>query len=301
MDNRAGEMGVFVAAAETGSFSAAGRKLGLSPSAISKLITRIEDRLGMPLLVRTTRALHLTAEGSLYLDRARTILAEIEDAERLISSGQGAVARGRLRVSASVAFGELRLLPLLPGFLERYPEVEIDLSLTDTVIDLVDQRTDVAVRSGPLRDSTLKARKLLESRRIIVAAPAYLDRHGAPAHPHELARHNCLRFNFRRSMDEWPFADPDSGQSFSLPVAGNSHGNNGVILRRLALAGVGIGRFGRFYVADDIAAGRLVPVLEEFNPGDIELIHALYVGHDHLAARIRAFVDYLAQGLKEQS
>lgn len=300
MDNRAGEMGVFVAAAETGSFSAAGRKLGLSPSAISKLITRIEDRLGMPLLVRTTRALHLTAEGSLYLDRARTILAEIEDAERLISSGQGAVAQGRLRVSASVAFGELRLLPLLPGFLERYPEVEIDLSLTDTVIDLVDQRTDVAVRSGPLRDSTLKARKLLESRRIIVAAPAYLDRHGAPTHPRELEHHNCLRFNFRRSMDEWPFSAPDSRQSFSLPVAGNSHGNNGVILRRLALAGVGIGRFGRFYVADDIAAGRLVPVLEEFNPGDIELIHALYVGHDHLAARIRAFVDYLAQGLKEQ-
>lgn len=294
MDNRAGEMGVFVAAAEAGGFSAAGRKLGLSPSAVSKLVTRVEDRLGLPLFVRSTRMLQLTAEGALYLERARRILAEIDEAERMVATGAGAAPRGRLRVSASVAFGEHCLLPLVPAFLARHPQVELDLSLTDTVIDLVDERTDIAIRSGPLRDSSLKARKLLENRRVIVAAPAYEAAHGLPALPRDLARHNCLRFNFRRSLDEWPFRDPASGEGFTLPVTGNAYGNNGVILRQLALQGLGLARLGAFHVADDIAAGRLVPVLEDFNAGESETIHAVYVGHDHLAARIRAFLDFLA-------
>lgn len=211
MDNRAGEMSVFVAAAEAGGFSAAGRKLGLSPSAVSKLVTRVEDRLGLPLFVRSTRMLQLTAEGALYLERARRILAEIDEAERMVATGAGAAPRGRLRVSASVAFGEHCLLPLVPAFLTCHPQVELDLSLTDTVIDLVDERTDIAIRSGPLRDSSLKARKLLENRRVIVAAPAYAAARGLPALPRDLERHNCLRFNFRRSLDEWPFRDPASG------------------------------------------------------------------------------------------
>jgi len=293
MDYRSGEMGVFIAVAETGNFSSAGRRIGLTPSAVSKLVGRMEERLGVPLFTRSTRMLQLTAEGALYLERVRRILADIEEAERLIASGTGAVPRGRLRISASVAFGECCLLPLVPKFLDAYRQVELDVSLTDAVIDLVDDRTDVALRSGPLRDSALMARKLLETRRVIVASPDYIERLGAPVTPRDLAHHNCLRFNFRRAFDEWPFRDPVSGEPYGLAVGGNAHGNNGVILRQLALAGVGLARLGHFHVAEDIAEGRLVPVLESFNAGDIEMIHAVYVGHEHLAVRIRAFVDFL--------
>ena len=300
MDNRSGEMAVFVAAAESGSFSGAARKLRLSPSAVSKLVARIEDRLGVPLFTRSTRALLLTAEGSAYLERARRILADMDEAERLVATGADAPARGRLRISASVGFGEICLLPLVPQFLAQHPQVELDISLTDAVIDLVDERTDIAIRVGALRDSALKARKLLETRRMIVASPAYLERHGVPKHPEDLAQHNCLRFNFRRNLDEWPFRDPATGEAFRVPVSGNAFGNNGVILRQLVLDGLGLARLGTFHTAADVAAGRLTGVLEAYNAGDIEDIHAVYVGHEHLSARIRAFVDFMAVAIRSR-
>jgi DNA-binding transcriptional LysR family regulator len=293
MDNRAGEMEVFVLAAELKSFSAAGRKLRLSPSAVSKLVTRIEDRLGARLLVRTTRRLELTPEGEVYLDRARRILAEISETERIVAEGAKAVPRGPLRVNASVGFGERYILPLLPDFLALYPEIELDLTLTDGVIDVIGERTDVAIRSGPMRDSALKARKLLESRKVVIAAPAYLERRGMPQHPADLAAHNCLRFNFRRAVDDWPFLSEDGIEA--REVDGNMLVSSGAILRQLCLDGIGLGRIGRFHVEPDIAAGTLVPVLEDYNPGDIEVIHAVFAGHEHLAARIRAFIDFLAE------
>ena len=298
MDNRAGEMDVFVAAVDAGSFSAAGRKLGLSPSAVSKLVTRIEDRLGTRLLVRTTRALQLTPEGEAYLARARRILSEIDETERALSSGVRAVPRGRLRVSVSVGFGVLHILPLVPEFLALYPEIELDLSLADEVIDLIEERADIAIRAGALRDSRLKARKLLESRRIVIAAPAYLERHGAPRTPDDLDAHNCLRFNFRSSFDEWPFRDPVTQARFSRSVSGNFLANSGATLRRLCLQGLGLARIGQFHIEQDLASGRLVQVLEDHNPDDRELIHAVFAGHEHLAARIRAFVDFLAERLQ---
>lgn len=298
MDNRAGEMQVLVEAVDRGSFSAAGRRLGLSPSAVSKLISRLEERLGARLLVRSTRAIVLTSEGEAYVARARRILGEIDEAERFIAAGAAATPRGKLRVSSTVGFGERCLVPLVPEFLGRYPEVQLDLSLTDDVIDLVAERADIALRAGPMRDSTLKARKILESRRVIVAAPAYLARHGTPRTPQELARHNCLRFNFRRAMDDWPFLDPATGAGYALPVSGNLEGNSGSMVRRLALDGLGLARIARYVAEADIAAGALVPVLEEFNGGDIELLHAVFVGHDYLAARIRAFVEFLAERIK---
>ncbi|BCP56109.1 LysR family transcriptional regulator [Kaistia sp. 32K] len=295
MDNRAGEMEVFVAAAELRSFSAAGRRLKLSPSAVSKLVTRIEDRLGTRLVVRSTRMLQLTPEGDVYLERAQRILAEIAETELVVAGGGRTVPRGRLRVSASVGFGVRHVVPLVPGFLARYPEVELDLSLTDGIIDLIEERADIAIRSGPLRDSSLKARKILESRRVVVASPAYLERHGVPATPDDLARHNCLQFNFRRSLDEWPFRDPVTEATYSRAIFGNFEVNNGPTMRRLCLDGLGLARMGRFHVESDIDAGALVPVLEPFNAGDIELIHAVFAGHEHLAARIRAFIDYLVE------
>lgn len=294
MDNRAGEMEVFVRAVRLGSFSAASRQLGLSPSAVSKLITRIEDRLGARLLVRSTRALQLTPEGEVYLERAGRILGEIEEAERVVTSGGSAVPRGPLRVSASVAFGASHIVPHMAEFLALYPGIELDLSLTDSVIDLYQERADVAIRSGKLRDSSLVARKILEIRRVVVASPAYLERHGTPQVPAELAAHNCLRFNFLANRDEWIFRDPETGENFAQRIGGNMLGNNGPTLRRLCLDGLGLIRSGRFQVERDITEGRLVPVLERFNPRDIETIHAVFAGHGHLAARIRAFIDFLA-------
>ncbi|MEF0941134.1 LysR family transcriptional regulator [Rhizobium sp. BR 362] len=294
MDNRAGEMDVFAQVAELRSFSAAGRKLRLSPSAVSKLVTRLEDRLGTRLLVRTTRSLQLTPEGEVYLERAQRILAEIQETERLVTAGGSAVPRGPLRVSASVAIGVRCIVPLIPDFLALYPEIELDISLSDSVIDIVGERADVAIRVGSLRDSSLKARKLLERRRVIVASPAYVARCGMPATPDDLDHHNCLTFNFRPTVEGWPFRDPATGSEFVKPVYGNLQANNGPTVRSLCLAGLGLARVGYFHVQPDIEAGALVPVLEDFNAGDIELIHAVYAGHDYLAARIRAFVDFLA-------
>ncbi|KQU74365.1 LysR family transcriptional regulator [Aminobacter sp. DSM 101952] len=295
MDNRAGEMEVFVRAVGLGSFSAAGRQLGLSPSAVSKLITRIEDRLGTRLLVRSTRALQLTPEGEVYLERAQRILGEIEEAERVVTSGGSAVPRGPLRVSASVAFGASHVVPHMAEFLSLHPGIELDLSLTDSVIDLYQERADVAIRSGRLRDSSLMARKILEIRRVVVASPAYLERNGVPQAPADLAGHNCLRFNFLSSRDEWIFRDPETGENFVQRIGGNLLANNGPSLRRLCLDGVGLIRTGRFQVERDMAEGRLVPVLEAYNPEDIEMIHAVFAGHGHLAARVRAFIDFLAE------
>lgn len=294
-------MQVLVEAVERGSFSAAGRRLGMSPSAVSKLVGRLEARLGTRLLVRSTRALSLTAEGDAYVARARAILAEIDEAERMIAAGAAAVPRGKLRVSATVGFGERCLVPLVPEFLALYPEVELDLSLTDEVIDLVAERADIALRAGPMRNSALRARKILESRRVIVASPAYLARHGTPRTPQDLARHNCLRFNFRRSMDDWPFIDPATGESYQLAVSGNLEGNSGSMVRRLALDGLGLARMARYVSEEDIAIGTLVPVLDEYNGGDIELLHAVFVGHDYLAARIRAFVDFLIERIGKEA
>jgi DNA-binding transcriptional LysR family regulator len=294
VDNRAGEMEVFVHAAKLKSFSAAGRKLRMSPSAVSKLVTRIEERLGTRLFVRTTRALELTQEGEVYLEQAQLILDQIEETERRISNGSASNPRGRLKVTASVAFGVQYVVPLVADFLAAYPEVELDLSLNDGIVDIVGERADVAIRSGDLRDSSLKARKLLESRRVIVASPRYLASAGTPSSPDDVNRHNCLTFNFRPALEEWPFRGADGGPVFYKIVRGNFEVNNGPTMRRLCLDGLGLGRIGEFHVRDDIKAGTLVTVLEDFNPGEVEFIHAVYPGHEHLAGRIRAFVDFLA-------
>jgi DNA-binding transcriptional LysR family regulator len=294
MDNRAGEMEVFVTAMDMKSFSAAGRRLSLSPSAVSKLVSRIEDRLSTRLLVRTTRRLELTPEGEVYLERARRILAEIAETEQAVADGARATPRGPLRVNASVGFGERFILPLAPEFLALYPEIQLDLTLTDSMIDVIGERTDVAFRSGPMRDSSLKARKLMESAPVVMASPSYLDRHGTPQTPDELAGHNCIRFNFRRSVDEWAFRLPGQAALRHYAVTGNMQVSSGAIVRQICLDGIGIGRVGRFHVEPDLQAGRLVPLLEAFHSGEVETVYAVFAGHEHLAARIRAFIDFLA-------
>lgn len=298
MNNRAGEMEVFVEAVDRGSFAGASRTLGLSPSAVSKVVGRIEKRLGTNLLIRSTRSLSLTQEGEIYLRRARNVLAEIEDTERAIASGACSTPRGLLRVNASVPIAHCAVTPLLPAFLAQYPDIEVDLSLDDGMVDLIENRTDVAIRVGPLQDSGLKARKLLESRMAVVAAPEYLRGNPPLETPSDLKGHQCIGYNFRRSMAEWPFRQLQDGTISYSPLNGRVQVNNGETVRRLAIAGLGLARLARFHVQPDIDAGRLVPVLEDFNPGDTETFSAVYVGHEHLAARIRAFVDFLSTHMK---
>ncbi|PXA92386.1 LysR family transcriptional regulator [Nostoc sp. 3335mG] len=292
--DRASEMEVFATIVERGSFSAAARLLGLTPSAISRVVSRLEGRLGVRLLSRTTRALALTPEGEAYHRSALRILRDLDETER--SLADQAAPRGRLRVSATLGHSRKVIIPLIPEFLERYPGIQLDLSLTDTIIDLIEQRADVAIRIGPLLDSPLMARRLAESTRTVVASPAYLARHGVPQVPEDLLDHNCLGFNFRRAEPRWAFRRGD--ETFLLAVRGNIEVNSGEAMVQLVHAGMGIARVGSFHVAEDIAAGRLVALLEEYNPRDVETIHALFAGGATLPARVRVFVDYLAEKLR---
>lgn len=287
---RSGEMEVFVRVAQEGGFSAAARTLDLTPSAVSKLIQRLETRLGTRLLARTTRALHLTEEGEAYHRAALRVLHELNEADRAVASG---AVRGRVRVNASVPVGTTFVLPSLPGFLARYPEISVELSVTDNVINLLEQKADVAIRVGNLSDSALVARRLAQGRRVVCAAPSYLECHGAPTTPEELQHHNCLTFTFHRSRIGWPFRVKDEERE--LAVRGNVQLNNGQSMLQAALAGLGIVRIGAFLVAPAIKAGALVPLLEKFNPGDLEPIHAIYLGGGPVPARVRAFIDHLAQ------
>lgn len=292
--NRARELEVFAATIEGGSFSAAGRKLGLTPSAVSRTIDRIEARLGVRLILRTTRVLTLTAEGQVYLGAARRILSDLDDAEQLIAN-QGA-PRGRLRVSAAFAHGRLCIVPLLGKFAALYPNILVDISLTDAIADVIGGQADVAIRFGILADSPLTARRVGQTGRSIVASPAYLEAHGTPLVPEDLHNHNCLNFNFRRAEPVWPFRK--DGCDYALSVHGNIEANNGETLGQLAVDGVGITRVGNFSVADDLAAGRLVPLLDDYNPGDMEAIHAVFVGGANMPTRVRVFVEFLAQHLR---
>jgi len=293
--DRARELEIFCAVAADGSFSAAGRRLSLTPSAISRTLDRTEARLGARLLLRTTRALTLTPEGQSYLSAARRILADLDEAEQAIAD-QGS-PRGRIRVSAAVSHGRFCIVPLLGEFVRRYPNILVDINLSDATVDVAAGQADVAVRGGPLADSALTARRLAENGRTIVASPAYLARWGAPQTPEDLHNHNCLNFSFRRAEPVWPFRR--DGVDFALKVRGAIEANSGETLGQLALDGVGIARVGDFSLGDTIAEGRLVPLLQAFNPGDKEVFHAVFVGGPNMPARIRVFVDYLVEHMRD--
>jgi DNA-binding transcriptional LysR family regulator len=289
-------MEVFVRVADLGSFSGAARAFRMTPSAVSKLIARLEARLGVRLVNRSTRNVQLTPEGARFYERSMRILEEIDAAEREIAPG--VMPRGRLRVNVNVPFGLRCVLPLVPTFLERYPEVSVDVALTDAVVDLFEARADVAIRTGPLRESRLVARKLGESRMVVVASKAYLKRHGAPRTPSELARHNCIGFCFARHVKGWSFIGPE-GEAVTVVPRGNALVSDGEAMRRLALSGLGIARLAMFQVGADIDAGRLVEVLPELSVDEKEPVHALFVGQDgHMPARVRAFLDFLVESVR---
>ncbi|QHE92382.1 LysR family transcriptional regulator [Pandoraea fibrosis] len=296
--NRSGELEVFVRVIKLGGFAAAARTFGMTPSAVSKLVGRLEQRLGTRLINRSTRQLQLTPEGAAFYERGMRVLADLDEAERCASAN--VTPRGRLRVNANVPFGHHFLLPLVPEFLERYPDVTLDIVLTDEVIDILEQRTDVAVRAGPLKSSSLVARKLGQTRMVIVGAPGYLSRHGTPSTPDDLMRHNLIGANYVRAQSGWPLRLGERGDTeFVFPVVGNTQASDGEALHRLALAGLGLARLAAFQVREDVAAGRLLPVLEAFDPGEVEEVHAVFVGQGgYLPLRVRAFLDFLAARVK---
>jgi len=287
-------MEAFIRVVGSGSFSAAARAMKLTPSAVSKLMSRIESQLGVRLIDRSTRQLKLTPEGELYYNRCVKIVADIEDAERAITAHL-VQPRGRLRVNSTMGIGVHRIQPLIPEFLRRFPHIELDLSLSDAVVDLIEEQAEVAIRVGPLEDSSLTARKICESRRVVVASPAYLERHGVPQHPSDLLSHNCLAYNLRATLNEWPFAI--DGGVRPIAVAGNFRGNSGETLRHMALGGAGIARLGWFQVGEDVRQHRLVPLLEDFHAGELQGVYAVFFGARHTSARVRCFVDFLVEKL----
>ncbi|TIQ88942.1 MAG: LysR family transcriptional regulator [Mesorhizobium sp.] len=284
-------MAVFLAVVEEGDFSAAARRLRMTPSAVSKIIGRLESRLGVRLLQRSTRRISLTAEGSTYADSARRILNDIKEAE--IAVQPGAEPRGRLRVSLPSAFGHRLIVPMLPAFIDRHPAVELELMFTDAIVDLLAEATDVAVRVAAHSDSRLVMRRLAPNRRVICASPRYLERHGMPTTPDDLQGHICLGVTARGGLNVWEFDGPNGLQSMRIrsPIEANST----EALRRLALAGIGIIRMSEILVGPDIKAGRLTALLTGYNHPDGAPICAVYPPGRILSPRVRVFVDFLAE------
>lgn len=290
--DRLAALEAFAKVAETQSFSEAARRLRSSKSAVSRHVAALEAGLGARLFHRTTRSLTLTEAGRDYFARASRILADLDEADASVTQLQAA-PRGRLRVNAPMSFGFLHLAPALGDFLARYPEVELDVNLTDRFVDLVDEGVDVAVRIGSLTDSSLVARRLAGIRRVLCASPDYLERRGVPKTPDDLKGHDCLSNTNITITREWRFIHPD-GKPWPIEVRGRMTANSGDLLRVAALHGHGFVHLPTFIVGGDLRAGTLVSVLDPYIAQDLTL-NAVYPTARHLSPKVRAFVDFLAE------
>ncbi len=295
MTDRFEEMRVFAAVVEAGGFTAAAARLGMSKAAVSRHVAELEERLGVRLLHRTTRRLSTTAEGELFHARCRELLDRLEEAEAELGSGS-TTAQGVARVNVPLSFGLMHLAPLWPRLLERHPGLELDVSLSDRVVDLVDEGYDLAVRIGQLPASSLVSRRLASTRLVACAAPGYLAAHGAPARPAELARHAVIGYSLFASGDTWSFSGPAGEET--VKVQPRMRTNNGDTCRAAALAGQGIILQPSFMVGADLAEGRLV----ELMPGwrSIALgIYAVYPSRKFLAPKVRVIIDFLVEAFAD--
>ncbi|MHA6576701.1 LysR family transcriptional regulator [Pseudomonas yamanorum] len=288
-------MAIFVRVIERGSFSAVARELQTTQPTISKVLRALETELGGKLISRSTRKLSLTDEGQRYYRHCRQILAAVDAAEHSFQSGKEAVA-GPLRIGSSVSFGRLHIASRLAGFLERYPQVNIDLQLNDQNQDLVSEGLDVTLRIGELRDSGLIARQISTTHRVTLASPAYLARHPAPQTPQDLAQHNCLLFNLLSSQNQWVYEK--DGMRHSVKIMGNAQSNNSEAVREMVLAGLGIALSPLWLFFDDLTAGRVVAVLQDYTPQSLP-IHAVSAPNRRQSARVKAFIDYMADALTQ--
>ena len=286
---------VFTRVVECGGFSAAARRLNMSTTMVSSHVQALEDRLGVRLLNRTTRKVSLTEIGQQYYQRSSQILADLEEADRAAGALQ-ATPRGTLRLHSSMSVIRF-LAPAISEFIGLYPAVSIDLIVGQRMVDMVEEGFDLAVRSLPLPDSSLVVRRLTSWRNIVCGSPGYFERHGTPRQPGDLVRHNCMQHASYPFGDEWRFEGPD-GEPVSVRVNGNLLTNSQETLRRLALDGRGLFIPPPFLVADDLRAGRLVRVLEDYLGVEFA-INAFYPHRDHVSAKVRCFIDFLVERFAE--
>ena len=287
-----GAMIVFAQVVDSRSFSAAAARLGLSKSAVSKQIAKLEDRLGARLLNRTTRTLSPTDAGQDFYERCLRVAREVEEAERAITH-LSAEPRGLLRLNAPASFGREYLAPLVPEMLARWPELRIEALFEDRFVDVVAEGFDLVIRITRLQDSSLVARRIASCRRLVCAAPSYLARRGVPRTPVELLQHDCILYSYATDQNEWEFVGPD-GRLETVRVDGRLRANNAEVTLAALRAGAGLALSPDFIVGPDIAAGRLVPLLTDYeNP--FGAIYAVWPHNRNLAPKVRAVVDFLVE------
>jgi DNA-binding transcriptional LysR family regulator len=293
MSDRLRELAVFVRAAESGSFSRAARELGLSQPSVSRIVGELEARLGVTLLLRTTRRITVTDAGALFLDRAREILAEIEDAE---DAARGLDSlRGIIRLALPVVYGTREIIPRLPKFLSLHPLLRVEMAVSDARQDLVAEGADVAIRLGELGDSAFGARRLVTLRRLLVASPAYLKARGTPKVPADLAMHDCIFGPGNFGRDTWSFRR--NGTETSIDVRGRIHTNSGPGAFASVMAGLGIAMASTVMCEAEIKAGLLVPLLLPYKIEPVD-VHAVFPGGPRPSTKVRALVDFLARELE---
>jgi len=290
------QIGAFVSVATRGSLSAAARAEGVTPAIVGRRLDALEARLGVKLLLRTTRKLTLTFEGQAFLEDCQRVLNDLANAEAAVSLG-GVKASGQLRVSAPAGFGRRHVAPLVGAFMQANPEVTVNLDLSDRLVDLVHENIDCAVRIGELQDSSLVSVRLGEMRRMVVASPAYLVAHGVPRTPADLAQHECLSLGQQRG---WLFRDPDSGAVETRKVGGRFECNDGAVLHEWALAGKGLAWRSLWEVGRDLQEGRLTSVLDAWQAAPMG-IYAVFPQRRHLPLRVRLFIDLLKERYGEPS
>jgi DNA-binding transcriptional LysR family regulator len=294
------DMELFVEVIHRGSFSAAGRHLGLSPASVSRHINALENALDARLLNRTSRNLTLTDAGQRYYEKVERILADIRDVHETVAQMQQ-TPRGTLRLHSRMLIGILHIVPALPRFMQSYPEIDINMRLSNFPADLIEQNLDLDIRIGSLTDSSLISRKLMSSERMICATPDYLERHPPICRPEDLAGHNCLTYVINHGAPTWRFLDPD-GALTEIRASGNYQSDNGEALLMATLAGMGLGLMADWAVRDHIAEGRLVRLFPEYRVSHIEFengVYAVYPQNRHLSAKVRVFIDFLVDLFKD--
>ncbi|MGA2776217.1 MAG: LysR family transcriptional regulator [Steroidobacteraceae bacterium] len=291
------EMSSFVAVIDAGSFVAAAHATNLSKAAVSRHVTELEQRLGTCLLQRTTRRLSVTSEGQAFYARCKEVLAAIDEAESEVTATRGEPS-GLIRVNAPLTFGVLQLAPLWGRFADRYPKVSLDVSLTNRIVDLVEEGYDIAIRISAAPSAMLIARKLASTRMILCASGRYLERHGVPRQPQDLAAHRVISYTCLATQDEWQFAGPQG--PVSARVNACIHTNNGDTCRRAALDHQGIVLQPDFLVGGDIRDGSLVALMPEFRGNEIG-IYAVYPSRKHLSLKVRRLIDFLTESFRDVS
>lgn len=293
--NKLREIECFIAVAELGSFVKAADALNVSKAAVSRTILELEARLGTRLMQRTTRRLSLTEAGVLYLERCKQIVAALDDADQVISVGN-TDPTGLLRINVPQTFGVQHLTRVWPCLLRRYPGIKLDITLSDRIVDIVEEGYDLAIRIAQLPNSSLIHRKLASTRVIVCASPDYLEQHGIPRHPEDLKDHMVMGYAYAADKDEWQFNGPEGAVSVKTNV--RMHSNNGDTCVAAALAGIGITRQPTFMLSEYIQSGKLIPLMPEYSAVELG-IYAVYPSRTYLPAKVRAAIDFLVRVFEE--